>query len=361
MDTKNFSWLGQKKWIALIVVVLVIVLIRIYAHGYLLKKTQKYLATFSPVYSGHIDDLKLRILRGSYGFKNLTLTLRKKPIRFLEVQDIDVTIDWVELFKGNIRTDIRADQLKLLYSDYVIDQISQAPQENAEQAKSAGETLFPISIEKINLVNSTIASADFFGVSDQLPVVVEDLNAEITNLTPTPPRQISYYKFDGKIGKSSPLEISGNFNMFNSPVDWNARVMIKEFILKTTNPWMLQAAPLSFKKGSLNIYSEAQSISGKIKGYAKPFVSDAEFVGDDKDFKGFDQLGIEIGLAALNMFFQNPENQTVATKVEFSYEDQKFEWNFWQALKGLFKNGYKEKLSEGFDSPGKNSTPEAAK
>lgn len=326
------------------------VLVYLYAHWFLLKKTNEYLATFSPVYTGHIDDFALRFWRASYGFKGATLTLRKKPIRFLEVEDVNVSIDWIELFKGRIRTDVRATGLKLLYSDYVISQIAEAPAENAEQAKSAGKTLFPISVERIELRKSTVASADFFGVTDKLPVIVEDVTANVTNLTPTEKRQVSYFDFAGRMNESAPLELSGNFNFFIKPVDWQAKVMARDFVLATTNPWIYNVAPLSFKQGRVSLYAEAKSTAGKVEGYAKPFARDVEFVGDARDFKGFSQFGIEISLAALNMFFRTADDKTVATKVDFSYDDKKFEWNFWKVLGGLFKNGYKEKLAEGFDN-----------
>ncbi len=349
MNTSYLPLFRPKKWIIISLLTVGIILIYLFAHWFLLKKTNEYLATFSPVYSGHIDDFELRWWRGSYGFENLTLTLREKPIRFVDASDINVAIDWTELFQGRIRTDVRVTGLKLLYSDYVITQIAQAPAENAEQAKSAGKALFPISVEKIVVRRSTIASADFFGVTDKLPVVVDDISAEVTNLTPIEQRQVSYFKLEGELNGSAPLELSGNFNYFAKPIDWKAKVMAKNFVLSTTNPWMYQVAPLSFQKGNLTLYAEAKATAGRIIGYAKPFAKDVEMVGDERDFKGFTQFGIEIGLAAMNAVFKNAENQTVATKVDFTVENGKFDWNFWKALNELFKNGYKEKLPEGFD------------
>lgn len=331
--------------------VVVLVALRIAAPYIIKDQLNKYLATFSPNYIGHIEDFRMSLWRGAYGIENLEMTLREKPIKFLQVKDTDVSIAWRELFQRlEIKTDIKVDQAKLLYSDYVLKKLSQNTSENLDSAKDAGSTLFPINIERIEIARSDIESSDFFGVTDKLPVVVTDVNGQVLNLTPNEKRQVSHFKFGGNLmSQTSPIEIDGMFNRFIKPIDWEVRVKANNFDLRTTNPWMYHVAPLTFKKGTLNIWSEVKSTHGKIEGYAKPFVTEVEMMGDEKDFKGFKQFGIEIGLAALNLFFRSSQDKTTACKFEFKYENQKFEWSFWQVLKSLFKNGYKEPLNKGFD------------
>lgn len=337
--------------IVLLVVIALVVIVRLWGHWFLLKKTNEYLSVFSPVYTGRIDDFRLSLWRGAYGFEGLRLTLREKPIEFLVIDDIDVSIAWRELFQhAKIKTDIVLTRPRLLYSDYVMGKLRKAPDENAKDAKDAGERLFPISIESVVFKRGEVGSADFFGVTDRLPVVIEDIDGELTNLTPTEKSQISTVSLEGRLSGNSPLKINGVLNTFVSPTDWKIRLSAQNFPLTTTNPWMYHVAPLTFEKGSVRLYLEAESRAGTIEGYVKPFLHDVAFVGDDRDFKGFKQFGIEISLAALNLFFRNSANKTVAARADFGYRHGNFKWNFWQVVKELFKNGYQKPLQEGFDS-----------
>ena len=75
----------------------------------------------------------------------------------------------------------------------------------------------------------------------------------------------------------------------------------------------------------------------------------AAFVGDDKDFKGLTQFGIELSVAGLNRLFRDSKDKTAAAKIDFKYENETFSWNMWDVLKSLFKNGYVERLEEDFE------------
>jgi hypothetical protein len=331
-------------------VIFVLALIRIIAPYIITQQINSYLGTFSPIYYGEIKTFRMSLWRGAYGMEFLQLHMRDKPVTFLTVSDIDVSIAWREILRGKIKTDIVTKEVRLLYSDYVLERLAQKPKDNVEKASEAGAKLFPVSIERIRFIDAAVNAADFFGVTDKLPVMIENVNGEVTNLTPDKQRQISYFQVKGDFPKGSDLEVSGLFNLTLTPTEWEAKTSVKDFDLLSVNPWMYNAAPLTFEKGKLTLFSEVKSEKGIITGYAKPFLQNVGFVGDEKDFKGFSQLGIEISLATLNRLFRSSSDKTVAAKIEFTYAKNEFKWNFWDVTKSLFKNGYVEPLEKGFDS-----------
>lgn len=277
------------------------------------------------------------------------MSLKEKPIVFFKAKNIDVSISWSELFVGHVRINVTAHEAKLLYSQYVLKKLSQNSRENIESAKDIKETLFPVSLEEIRIVDSEITSSDFFGVTDKLPTQLASINGRVTNLTPTEEKQISHFQVSGKFPKDSPLEVEGLYNNYHESLDWKAKLKVERFDLVSTNDWIYAMIPLSFESGAVSIFAEAESKNKKVKGYAKPFVKHAHILGDDKDFKELKQFGVEISASVVNHLFRTRKDKTVATILNFSYEDNKFDWDFWKVLKELVKNGYVEELKEGFE------------
>lgn len=336
----------SKLFLALLVT---IVAIRVIAPFILLNRINAYLGDASPVYIGHLDDFRMSIWRGAYGLERLRLTLRDKPVTFFRARDIDVSVAWRELFKGRIKMDIVIDGAELIYSQYVVKKLAEKPKENYESAKGVKNTLIPISVDKTEIVRSGVISSDFFGITDKLPTSLENVEATITNLTPDETEQISHFKMSANFPQQAPLEASGLFNMMQTPSDWTAKIKLSNFDITTTNNWMYQVIPLSFESGVLTIFSETESKSGTIKGYVKPFLKNVHIMGDERDFKGLQQWGIELSTAMINGIFRTRDDKTVATKMDFSYANGKFNYNLWDVIKELFKNGYVEELSQDFE------------
>lgn len=66
------------------------------------------------------------------------------------------------------------------------------------------------------------------------------------------------------------------------PVDGEMR----GFDLTTGNHFLKSKVPLTFTKGKLDLYAEAQSTNGTIEGYIKPFLKNIDVVKTKEDFKG---------------------------------------------------------------------------
>lgn len=336
---------------------LILIAVRIVAPYVIKYKINEYLKTASPNYSGHIEDFRMSLLRGAYGLEGVELSLKQKPIVFLEADDIDVAISWKELFLGHVRMNITVKGSRFYYSQYVLQQLSKNTQENLDSARDIKNTLFPVSVEEIRIRNGQVTSSDFFGVTDKLPTQLESIEATITNLTPSEEKQISHFKVSGDFPKKSPLHIQGLFNSFQTPMGWKAKLKVQSFDLVSTNQWMYAMVPITFESGAVSIFAEVESRNQHIVGYAKPFIKHAHIIGDDKDFKGFKQFGLELSASVVNHLFRTSKDKTVATIFKFKYADNKLDWDLWDVLKELFKNGYVETLTEDFESG--NSTTKA--
>ncbi len=334
---------ARKTKIVLMAVFLMLVVARAMAPEVLQGKINDYLAKFSESYYGHIGDFDLSILRGAYRLENFTLHLKtdgaaaKEP--FLTAVQVDVSVAWREIFKGRILTDIVADQVRIS-ADHAV---KARPDETIEDAKKAGNKLFPVEVERIELRNSQMEYKEH-------GVFIDSIDGRLSNVTTTENNPLSLLSLNGNFLGKTPIKIAGSFNRSQTPIAWYIAAEMQKLSLPDINGVVSKKVPLTFKMGKLDLYAEVKSEKGRVTGYLKPFLKDAEVVGDEKDFKNLKHAGIEISVALLNMLFRSGENHTVATRVLFSYEKGDFQWNAGEVLGNLFKHGYVEELSPGIEN-----------
>ena len=74
-------------------VVLFLVIARAITPEFILRQTNKFLATFSETYSGHIEDFDISLLRGAYQMEGFSLRLKQHPDEeFVFIRVVDVCI-----------------------------------------------------------------------------------------------------------------------------------------------------------------------------------------------------------------------------------------------------------------------------
>lgn len=340
----------MKTRIALIVI-LVLVAVRLAAPPIILNNLNAFLGNFSPVYHGHIEDLDLAIWRGAYRLEGIRIGLKDGTDRpFATAEAVDVSLAWRELLRGRIVTDIVAEAVGLRLSKSLFAAMQAVPEDSANEAKSAGEKVFPLEVARIDLRQSFIESPDVPGSTASNPMRVQGLEGRVSNLLSSEGNENSPFMLRGVLPDGAPLKVAGSFNKVADPLSWVVGAEVRGFKLTTANPASQELVPITFVRGTLDLYAEAKSQGGKITGYLKPFVRDMAVVGDEGDFTSFKHFGIEVGAAAVNLFFRSGEKKTVATRILFAYEEGTFRWNASSAFSDLIKNGYREELQPGLEN-----------
>ena len=217
------------------------------------------------------------------------------------------------------------------------------PKQAAGEAGDAGKKLFPVEIERVEVRNSRVEYKD-------LKIFVDQIEGRVSHVTGTAENPISLLTLRGFFQGKAAVKIVGDLDMVNKPLAWVLAAEVQRYELVNSSSLVTKYVPLTFKKGILDLYAEVKSEKGRISGYLKPFMKDAEVVGDDKDFKSIKHFGIEITVAFLNLLFRSGDDHVLATKFLFSYENKKFEWNMNEVISELFKNGYKEPLPRGTEN-----------
>jgi len=337
-------------WISLASVVFILALVRFFAPGILLKEINSYLAEFSESYLVHVDDFDLSILRGAYRFEKVTVYLKKDGERaqastapFAKALNVDVSLAWRELFRGRILTDVVINEAELKADAIVTQPAREDPNRSLTEAKQAKSKLFPVETERIEFRNSRIDYTD-------LNIFADQIEGRLSHVTATEKDPISLLSLRGFFMGKAAIKIVGELNWVDEPTSWLFKAEVQRFDLTQGNFLLGRYVPLTFKKGILDLYSEVKYETGRISGYVKPFLQNAEVMGDDKDFKGLKHFGVELSVALINTLFKRGNNQTVATKILFEYQNKDFQWNLNETLATLFQNGYQEQLSRGIEN-----------
>lgn len=324
--------------------ILILLLIRAAVSPFILSKLNDYLAHFSKNYYAHIEDFDLDIWRGAYRFEKLKLSFKgDKANPFLTATSIDVSIAWRELFRGRILTDIVASEMNFVMGTSFSENIKKDTDQSKSEAQQAQNRMFPIRAERIQLANSKI-------LYKNLDLFIDRIDGTYSNATPTERHPLSLLTIKGALLGKSDIKIVGTLNSAVVPTSWIIAAEMQKMPVAELNPLINRFVPLTFKEGTLDAYTEVKSENEKISGYVKPFLKQAIVIGDNKDFKGIKHFGIDITMAVLNAFFQSGKNHTVATKILFSFEDKKFQWNAVEALTELFAHGYQNELQPGIEN-----------
>jgi hypothetical protein len=255
----------QKKFYIPTIIILVLIVFRILLPQILLSQTNKYLSKFSPTYYMHMNDLDISILRGAYTFEGITGNLRGDDKKFLDISVIDVSIAWRHIFKGKIVTDVVADGVNFLF---LKDMTKLSPPK--KEAKDVKETLFPVKVESVDLRNSMVVFEEYPSLDETSRLKIERINGKITNLTPSKKEPLSDFNLTAALQGSSETVFIGQLNLLDKPMLWDVDIELNKFNLSKLNPVLIRKLPLTFTKGTLDVYAEMKN-EGKdgkvIKGY----------------------------------------------------------------------------------------------
>lgn len=330
----------KNKYIVLLSIFALFLIGRATLPSYLLKKTNEYLGSFSPTYAIHLDDMDLSFLRGAYEFEGVKGTLKDKSKKeFLSIKEVDVSIAWREILKGQIVTDIIVDDI-----DFVIIKDINKLSTSKESRNKTKDYLFPLKIEKVELRRSSITLDEYQAIDGNGKMRISNINGIITNLRPENERPLSRFDLTANILDSSKIKIDGSLNQLQKPLAWTVNGEMNKVDLRQFNPLLLAKLPLTFTKGTMDLYAEAQSKNGVVRGYIKPFLNDLDIVNNEgEDFKGLKHFGVEILTALGNVILRDEsKNRSVATKIDFTY-DKKFDVNVGEAVKKAIKHGTADK------------------
>lgn len=341
MPKRYFAY--KKRFIIPAIIVVLAIVARMILPEYLLRKTNTFLAEFSPVYSLHLEDFDLDLWRGAYRFEGITGKLKENNDQFVRIKYVDVSIAWRELLNRRILTDIKISELDF----HIIKDMSRLSPPKKE-GKDIKETLFPVQVDRVQIVNSNLTFDEIPSLTENKRFELKKVNGTITNLTPTKHFTNSNFSLKANVLESSDLVVDGAVNLLKEPLAWDVDFEIKNFDLTKMNPYLKKSIPLTFTKGEMDLYAEAMSKDGITRGYIKPFLKKLEVIGKEESFSGIKHFGAEVLAALSSSILKDAKTKTVATILGFDY-DGELHLKTGQSLSKALEHGFSQRIKPGID------------
>lgn len=346
----------------LIGILVLILAVRAIAPSLILKKVNGTLAEISPFYSAHVKDLDISILRMAYRLEGLTASKKGEKAPFFTSKAIDVSVAWRELFRGRVLTDIDVVKADLDFDKGFALFVKKNPEQSQKDAVNAKDTLFPVKVERLRILDSEVKFRPLDTMKDQKAWRMSDLELAARNITPTRANELTLFTGSGRLMDNAPLKIAGEAYMKKEPVSWKVDAELHGFDVKALNPIMREYIPLTFNRGDLDVYAEVRSENGKMLGYVKPFAKDLDFVGDKGDFKGVPQFFVEVLGAFAKEILKNKDDKSVATQIDFGTVNGQLKVNTGKAIGKALDHGFGDSsLDRKIDNSLELKTPKVAK
>jgi hypothetical protein len=334
--------------------VVLLLVARMLAPGFILKNMNSYLASFSPLYELHVEKLHLNFYRMAYTLRDVQGHLKenKDPQeqgKFLAIDKVDISLAWRELLRFKFVTDVRVTDANIKLTNDSLDALSGKGPQVKEDAKNVKDATIPFNLESLRIKDSTFEFSDVGGLPPEQNFTMNHVEIIANNLTPTNPEGLAIFTALGDLQGKAKVKAVGEIRPKHTPAEWSINAELKAFDLTSLNPIARRMIPLTFKTGTLNMYTAAQSVDGKLLGYVKPFLKDVVLVGDRGDFKNVGQFFIEIAGTLGNFFLKNSKNHSIATKVTFKTVNGKVEVDTKKALQIAIDNGFGDALPQKID------------
>ena len=329
----------------LLVLIVVLIVIRILLPYIVLKVVNNKLAELEG-YTGHVRDIDLALIVGSYKIKDIKLekTGGKIPVPFFAAEVIDLSVEWKALFKGGLVGEIEVRRPILNFV--------KGPTEETSQTKIDKEwqdivnELMPLKLNRFEIVEGEIHYLDYYSspkvdvFTSNIYILAENLSnvTDSTNLLPSTVTG-SAEIYGGKAKLNMKLDALNKTPTF----DMNAEMIGLNLV--EVNDFLKAYGKFDVQKGTFGVYTEAAAKDGKIIGYTKPIIKDLDVIewkDEKEDPLGQKLLESVVGLGG--WIFKNRSEDQVATEIEFEGELKDPAINVWNIIGETLRNAFIEAL-----------------
>ncbi len=302
-------------------------------------------------YFGHVADLDISLYRGAYTVKeiyiNVVDTSSQKEIPFFSAGNIDISIEWKSLLKGQIVSELECHTALLSFTNNASE--PEQLENDSNDFRLMLKTFTPLKVNRFEVFNGRIEYLDPFATPpvkiflDNAHILANNLsNVEDTTLLPA-----TIFSTADVYGGQ--LTFNMRINALAKDPTYDMNIEINKAQLVNMNTFFKAYGDFDVNKGSLDLYMEIAAKDRKYIGYVKPVISDLDVVGpeDRKDsllrklWEGLIGIGGDL--------LENPKTDNIVTKVPIvgNYGDRTV--GIWYAIVAALSNGFIQSIYPSLD------------
>ncbi|WP_040497284.1 DUF748 domain-containing protein [Fulvivirga imtechensis] len=327
----------------LLIVVVILVAIRIYLPFWVTDYVNKVLDGV-PGYSGSIEDVDLHLYRGAYRIHKLKMvkTGEGLPEPFLDIDVIDLSVQWDALFDGRLVGEVSLVDAKANFITSVSNE-SEAEQTGGEADWTEPiKELMPLEINRFSVHNGKIAFKDYTA-EPKVDISLDSLTLNATNLSNVENKEVelpSDVRATATSIGGGRLDMMGKANLLKKIPDLDLEVQFEGVSLPALNDFTQAYAKLDFEKGVFNLYSELAVSDGILTGYVKPVLTDIKLIDFSEDKKKPLEMAWEAVSGLILELFENQPKDQFATKIPMQGDLNNVKSAVWPTIGNIFKNAF---------------------
>lgn len=352
------KFLMHKKWVLIVIAVIAVLLLLSAGLPYFVTRYINRVLNNMPDYGGSVADVDISLYRGAYAIDELKIfkTSGNKEIPFIDIPRADFSVEWKALFEGGITGEAVLQQPTINFIN------KEQAGEKIDWAKKI-EDLFPIRINRFEVVNGTVTYLDF-STEPKVDLRLAELNIVATNFANVEePADTEDREQTGNqetaaaenarkealpatvmatatsIGGGQ-LKVDMRLNPLKRVPDLDMDFRFENVNMPALNDFFRAYAKVDVERGNFSVYSEMTINDGIVRGYVKPVAENVEILDREKD----DQNAISLIWQSIVEFateiFKNKSEDQLATQVPLSGDLNNVETSVWAAIWNIFSNGF---------------------
>ena len=315
-------------------------------------------------YRGHIGDVTVHLWRGAYQIHGINILKAngQVPSPFFSAQLMDLSLEWNELFRGAIVSEIRMVEPRLNFVSGPTAEQSQSGKEN--NWNDTLESLVPFKINSFSITNGQVHFQNPYSnppvdiyLTDVFAVATNFTNARgATNALPAGVTAIGHALGNGSLffeihvdplAKSPTFELTGQLTNVN---------------LVDLNNFLRAYGKFDVARGNFALFSSFAAKDGAYDGYAKVLIRNLQVFKWQKERKK-NALAIfwEAIVGTLTEAFRNQPHDQLATRVPITGQFGKTDVHVWSTVTMLLRNAFVRALVPKMDEPVKVEQAEQVK
>lgn len=347
----------KTKWIIIGGILAVLIIARLMLPYFVTKYVNKVLSEI-PGYWGSISDVDIALIRGAYVVRDLKLFKvdGNKKVPFIDIQDIDLSVEWSALFDGAIVGEVIfvEPNLNFIGGDKKNSNgggTENQTGENVDWTKPI-KKLMPLQINRLEVIRGNVFFYDFT-TKPQVDISLQNLNAIATNLNNAERQKkalpSSIKATATSIGKGL-LTLDMDINALKKIPDLDMNLKFEGINMPALNDFFLAYADVDIERGTFNLYSEMAVNDGIITGYVKPLAQDVKVVNWKEDKQKPLNLVWQSVVGFVVEIFENQRKNQFATKVPLEGDLNNVQTSTWPTVWNIFRNAFVRAFEKNTDN-----------
>lgn len=326
-----------------------------------------------PGFTGEVEDVDMALLRGAYVIENLRMETTSKgdslsPAQqevpaegkeeppFLQVDEIDLSLEWNALFKGAVAGEAYIQNPTVNFTAAIGSQNQKEEKDTIDKTQHWSEAikkLMPISVNRL-VINSGKISYKDFTTEPIVDVFVDSLYLRAENLKnvegnkqelPAPFRIAAETTGGGQLAANGEIDVLQEI----PGIDLNFKLTGVD--LTALNDFIKAYAGFDVEKGQFAVYSEFKLVDGKMEGYIKPFFDNLEVFEWEQDVEeqGFFKSLWEGVAGLVSEVVENEPKDVIATKVPIDGTVDHTRIGIWAGAFNILKNAFLDAFTRGLE------------